>query len=62
LQQINELQELEQKINSATRDLIPYYKKLLSRLSLNDNIAIICDYIAALNEEIDPSLTYRTDI
>jgi hypothetical protein len=62
LQQINELQELEQKINSATRDLIPYYKKLLSRLSPNDNIAIICDYVAALNEEINPSFTYRTDV
>jgi hypothetical protein len=62
LQQINELQELEQKINSATRDLIPYYRKLLSRLSHNDNISIICDYVAALNEEINPSSTYRTDI
>jgi integrase len=47
-------------IDNATRDLIPYYQKLLASQS-PDNIQIICDYIAALHEEINPSLSYRKD-
>jgi hypothetical protein len=47
-------------IDNATRDLIPYYQKLLASQS-PDNVQIICDYIAALHEEINPSLSYRKD-
>jgi hypothetical protein len=44
--------------DAATKGLIPYYQKLLSRQT-PDNIAIISDYILSMNEEINPSISYR---
>jgi integrase/recombinase XerD len=47
--------------DAATKGLIPYYQKLLSRQT-PDNIAIISDYILSMNEEINPSISYRANV
>ena len=49
---------LEQKIIAATEGFIDHYVNLLRRQS-EPNIGIICDYILAMNSEVNPVLAYK---
>ena len=49
---------LEQKIKLATEGFIDHYVNLLRRQS-ESNIEIICDYILAMNAEINPVPAYK---
>jgi hypothetical protein len=49
---------LEQKIKAATEGLIDHYVNLLRRQS-ESNIEIICDYILAMNAEVNTVLDHK---
>jgi hypothetical protein len=50
---------LEQKIANATEGFNNHYINLLKKQSLKSNIETICDYIFAINAEVNPSLNHK---
>ena len=50
----------EQKLKDATSGLIPYFSKLLHKIS-KENAWIIANYIASMKTEVNLSLHYRRD-
>src|SRR5919107_3565389 len=51
--------KLERKIAIATEGLNDYVVKRLSNLKTSENIETICNYIIAMNAEINPAIMYR---
>ena len=49
-------QLLERKITFATDGLINYVVKRLRNIGIRQNIETVCDYIIAMNAEINPSI------
>ena len=69
-QKQEQLTRLERKIAIATEGFIPFIIKKLRRLADNDGVAVkeqvgrqnietICDYLIAMNAEINPSLMHK---
>jgi hypothetical protein len=52
--------KLERKIAIATEGLLDYIVKRLRKIRIRHNIETICDYIIALNVEINPNITTTT--
>jgi integrase len=50
---------LERKIAIATEGLLDYVVKRLRNIKLEENIEAICDYIIAMNAEINPNIIYK---
>jgi integrase/recombinase XerD len=51
--------KLERKIAIATEGLLDYVIKKLRKVRTRQNIEAICDYIIAMNAEINPNIMYR---
>jgi hypothetical protein len=51
--------DLEQKIKAATEGFTNYAIKLLRQQKPEYNIQIICDYILAMNAEINPAIAHK---
>jgi hypothetical protein len=54
----NQFVNLERRIEESTEDLPNFFRKQLRSISEN-NAATACDYITALNREINLSRSYR---
>ena len=50
---------LERKIAIATEGLVNYVIKKLKSIKLKENIETLCDYVIAMNAEINPNIMYK---